>query len=190
MAKGKRIDKLSVYKIMLKMFECDNLTETSKELKIPITTVSTIYKRNKDKKEFVSLRKKQERNFVEKADSIINKATDLLESVKKKNSLFRRLRINGLRSIEDDLYEYRVRAKNAKTEDEAMYTLRQINTRLAILDDYIKYEDLDDSERDKYVDVINQFRDIREYLSTKKIYNRKNYGIWYDYDQLDKDTAE
>lgn len=79
MAKGKRIDKLSVYKIMLKMFECDNLTETSKELKIPITTVSTIYKRNKDKKEFVSLRKKQERNFVEKADSIINKATDLLE---------------------------------------------------------------------------------------------------------------
>jgi transcriptional regulator len=64
---------------MLKMFECDNLTETSKELKIPITTVSTIYKRNKDKKEFVSLRKKQERNFVEKADSIINKATDLLE---------------------------------------------------------------------------------------------------------------
>ena len=71
-----------------------------------------------------------------------------------------------------------------------MYTLRQINTRLAILDDYIKYEDLDDSERDKYVDVINQFRDIREYLSTKKIYNRKNYGIWYDYDQLDKDTAE
>ena len=121
---------------------------------------------------------------------LVEESTNLLEGVKKKNSLFRRLRINGLRSIEDDLYEYRVRAKNAKTEDEAMYTLRQINTRLAILDDYIKYEDLDDSERDKYVDVINQFRDIREYLSTKKIYNRKNYGIWYDYDQLDKDTAE
>ena len=121
---------------------------------------------------------------------LVEESTNLLEGVKKKNSLFRRLRVNGLRSIEDDLYEYRVRAKNAKTEDEAMYTLRQINTRLAILDDYIKYEDLDDSERERYVDVMNQFRDIREYLSTKKIYNRKNYGIWYDYDQLDKDTAE
>ena len=121
---------------------------------------------------------------------LVEESTNLLEGVKKKNSLFRRLRINGLRSIEDDLYEYRVRAKNAKTEDEAMYTLRQINTRLAILDDYIKYEDLDDSERERYIDVMNQFRDIREYLSTKKIYNRKNYGIWYDYDQLDKDTAE
>lgn len=101
MAKGKRIDKLSVYKIMLKMFECDNLTETSKELKIPITTVSTIYKRNKDKKEFVSLRKKQERNFVEKADSIINKATDLLE---------RRLNValenqNELEELIDTIYD-------------------------------------------------------------------------------------
>lgn len=101
MAKGKRIDKLSVYKIMLKMFECDNLTKTSKELKIPITTVSTIYKRNKDKKEFVSLRKKQERNFVEKADSIINKATDLLE---------RRLNValenqNELEELIDTIYD-------------------------------------------------------------------------------------
>lgn len=101
MAKGKRIDKLSVYKIMLKMFECDNLTETSKELKIPITTVSTIYKRNKDKKEFVSLRKKQERNFIEKADSIINKATDLLE---------RRLNValenqNELEELIDTIYD-------------------------------------------------------------------------------------
>lgn len=101
MAKGKRIDKLSVYKIMLKMFECDNLTETSKELKIPITTVSTIYKRNKEKKEFVSLRKKQERNFVEKADSIINKATDLLE---------RRLNValenqNELEELIDTIYD-------------------------------------------------------------------------------------
>lgn len=101
MAKGKRIDKLSVYKIMLKMFECDNLTETSNELKIPITTVSTIYKRNKDKKEFVSLRKKQERNFVEKADSIINKATDLLE---------RRLNValenqNELEELIDTIYD-------------------------------------------------------------------------------------
>ena len=118
---------------------------------------------------------------------IVQEATDLLESVKKKNSLFRRLKVNGLRSIEDDLYEFRMRAKAAKTEDDAMYTLRQINTRLAILDDYIRYENIDDDERQRYIDIMNQYREVREFLSTKKVYNRKNYGIWYDYDQLDAD---
>ena len=118
---------------------------------------------------------------------LVEEATDLLESAKKKNSLFRRLKVNGLRSIEDDLYEFRMRAKAAKTEDDAMYTLRQINTRLAILDDYIRYENIDDDERQRYIDIMNQYREIREFLSTKKVYNRKNYGIWYDYDQLDAD---
>ena len=116
---------------------------------------------------------------------IVQEATELLESAKRKNSLFRRLKVNGLRSIEDDVYEFRIRAKNAETEDEAMYTLRQINTRLAILDDYVMYEDLDDHERQKYIDIMNKFREIRDFLSKKKIYNKKSYGIWYDYDRLD-----
>ena len=121
---------------------------------------------------------------------VLGESTELMESVKRKNSLFKRLKVNGLRSIEDDLYEFRMRAKAAKTEDEAMYTLRQINARLAILDDYIRYEDIDEEERQKYVELIMQYKEVREYLSTKKVFNKKNYGIWFDYDQLDKDTAE
>lgn len=121
---------------------------------------------------------------------MIEESTQLMESVKRKNSLFKRLKVNGLRSIEDDLYEFRMRAKAAKTEDEAMYTLRQINARLAILDDYIRYEDIDEEERQKYVELMIQYKEVREYLSTKKVFNKKNYGIWFDYDQLDKDTVE
>ena len=121
---------------------------------------------------------------------VLGESTELMESVKRKNSLFKRLKVNGLGSIEDDLYEFRMRAKAAKTEDEAMYTLRQINARLAILDDYIRYEDIDEEERQKYVELIMQYKEVREYLSTKKVFNKKNYGIWFDYDQLDKDTAE
>ena len=121
---------------------------------------------------------------------VLGESTELMESVKRKNSSFKRLKVNGLRSIEDDLYEFRMRAKAAKTEDEAMYTLRQINARLAILDDYIRYEDIDEEERQKYVELIMQYKEVREYLSTKKVFNKKNYGIWFDYDQLDKDTAE
>lgn len=79
MPKGQKTDKLTTYKIMLKMFDCDNLSQTSKELKIPISTVDKIYKKNKEKKEFISLKKKQEKKFLDKANSIISKATDVLE---------------------------------------------------------------------------------------------------------------
>lgn len=103
MAKGKKLDKLSVYKIMLKMFECGNLTLTSKELNIPISTVDRIYKTNLNKKEFKALKEKTEEDFVKKADSIIIKATDLLE---------RRLDIalenqNELEELIDELYDTR-----------------------------------------------------------------------------------
>ena len=80
-----------------------------------------------------------------------------------------------------------MRAKNIETEDEAMYTLRQINTRLTILDDYVRYEDLDENEKEKYIEVMNHFREVRDFISKKKIYNRKNYGIWYSYNQLDSE---
>lgn len=103
MAKGKKLDKLSVYKIMLKMFECGNLTLTSKELNIPISTVDRIYKTNLNKKEFKALKEKTEEDFVKKANSIIIKATDLLE---------RRLDIalenqNELEELIDELYDAR-----------------------------------------------------------------------------------
>lgn len=103
MAKGKKLDKLSVYKIMLKMFECGNLTSTSKELNIPISTVDRIYKTNLNKKEFKVLKEKTEEDFVKKANSIIVKATDLLE---------RRLDValenqNELEELIDELYDAR-----------------------------------------------------------------------------------
>ena len=61
---------------------------------------------------------------------------------------------------------------------------------MVYIDDYIRYEDIDEEERQKYVELIMQYKEVREYLSTKKVFNKKNYGIWFDYDQLDKDTAE
>ena len=116
---------------------------------------------------------------------MVEEATYLSEAAKRKNSLFRRLKVNGLRSIEDDLYEYRVRVKNAETTDEAMYILRQINVRLTIIEDHIAYENLDEAEYAKYVDIANQYKELRDYLSKKKIYSKKNYSIWYDYDKFD-----
>ena len=77
--RGKKTDNETIYKIMVSVFSTNNFAETARQLKIPETTVEKIYKDNKDKEEFVKLCARKKDEFVEKADRIINKATELLE---------------------------------------------------------------------------------------------------------------
>ncbi len=101
-------------------------------------------------------------------------------------SFFSRLKKNGLRSIQDDLYEFRIRLKNCDDIDEAMYILHQINSRIAILEDYIDSEDISPVERDRWQRVIAEFIMLRAELSKKKLGNGRQYGIFVDYDKLDQ----
>lgn len=79
MAKGKKTDNETIYKIMISMFSTNNFAETAKQLNVPATTVEKIYKQNKDKDEFVELCAIKKDEFIETASRIINKATTLLE---------------------------------------------------------------------------------------------------------------
>ena len=109
-------------------------------------------------------------------------AAYIMEAVKKKG-LIGQIRLNGLKGIENDLYEFKIRIKNLETEDEAMYVLRQINARLTLLQDSL--DDMDDREYDRWYKVLEQYNTLREELANKPIWNRKRYGIWYDYNKLD-----
>lgn len=101
-------------------------------------------------------------------------------------SLFKSLKVNGLRAIEDALYEYTIRIKNCDTEEDAMYILRCINVRIGILEDYlVNTPNLSDTERKHWELVLKKYRDLREQLAQKKIVNKKQYGLFFDYDQLD-----
>lgn len=79
MAKGKKTDNETIYKIMVSMFSTNNFNETSRQLKVPVKTVEKIYKENKDKEEFTKLYMQKKEEFTETATRIINKATDLME---------------------------------------------------------------------------------------------------------------
>ena len=61
-------------------------------------------------------------------------------------SLFRSLKKNGLRGIENELYEYTMRVKNCTDADDAYLVMRGINNRLGVLEDYIYSEQLSDSD--------------------------------------------
>jgi len=79
MAKGKKTDNETIYKIMISMFSTNNFNETARQLNIPVKTVEKIYKENKEKEEFTKLCIQKKEEFTETATRIINKGTALME---------------------------------------------------------------------------------------------------------------
>lgn len=110
--------------------------------------------------------------------------SSLTESAKKRGSLVSQIKYSGLKSLEDDIYEYRMRIKNIETENEAIYVIRQINNRMGIISDYLETEDLSDSDRERFFKLYDKYDSLREELSKKSVYSRKMYGLFVDYNAL------
>lgn len=108
----------------------------------------------------------------------------LTESAKKKMSLASQIKYSGLKSLEDDVYEYRMRIKNVETENDAIYIIRQINNRMGIISDYLETEELSDLDRERFFKLYDKYDALREELSKKAVYNRKMYGLFVDYNAL------
>ena len=92
----------------------------------------------------------------------------------KVNSTMSRIKYKGIRSFEDDLYDYNLQVKNVQHEDEALELLHKINTRLNIIDDYVTSEKISENERKRWYALINKYNKLREVLSNKSVY-RNNY---------------
>lgn len=110
--------------------------------------------------------------------------TESAKNGKKKMSLAAQIKYNGLKSLEDDIYEYRMRIKNIETENDAIYTVRQINNRMGIISDYLENEELSDADRERFFKLYDKYDALREELSKKTIYSRKMYGLFVDYNAL------
>ena len=114
-------------------------------------------------------------NFLDKQNISLNET-----------SIFKSLKTSGLRAIENDYYEYAILVKSASDENEAMYALRGINTRINILTDYIyNTPGISDAERRHWESVVMQYQELRVKLTKKNIINKKSYGLWFDYSKLD-----
>ena len=63
--------------------------------------------------------------------------------------------------------------------------MRQINNRMAILDEFlIEHPELSEKDRQHWEDIFNKYQTLREDLSSKAVYNRKMYGLFVDYNAL------
>ena len=106
-------------------------------------------------------------------------------SVVNELSIFKNLKKNGLRGIENELYEYTMKVKNCTTAEDAYMIMRAINSRLGILEDYLLNDEMSDYDRKHWEYVAQQYRDLRAKLANKK-FKEKQYGLFFDYSKLDK----
>jgi hypothetical protein len=119
---------------------------------------------------------------------MLTESAYIMEEVlnEKKLSMFKSIKLNGLRGIEDQLYEYKVRIRTCETEEDALYILRCINANLAIMEDYImNTPNLSDAERERWQADIDEYRRLRYELGRKN-FKKFNYGFSIDYSQFDK----
>ena len=80
--------------------------------------------------------------------------------------------------------EYTMRIKNIEDENDALLLMRQLNNRIAILEDYIAQEELDERSYQKWNKVLEKYYSLRETLTKKTIYKQKMYGLFADYNVL------
>jgi hypothetical protein len=113
MAKGKKTDNETIYKIMISMFSTNNFSETGRQLGIATTTVEKIYKDNKDKPEFVKLCNEKKEEFTDKANRLIDKALKRLEEALDNKE--DKIPVNNLSTVIGTLYDKRALAKGEST---------------------------------------------------------------------------
>ena len=77
-----------------------------------------------------------------------------------------------------------MRIKNIEDENDALLLMRQLNNRIAILEDYIAQEELDERVYQKWNKVLEKYYSLRESLTKKTIYTQHMYGLFADYNVL------
>lgn len=112
--------------------------------------------------------------------------TESASDKKKKMSLANQIKYSGLRSLEEDIFEYNMRIKNIENENEAILLMRQLSSRMEILDDYLRTEELSDTDRDRWQKVFDKYEKLRDDLSKKTVYKQKMYGLFVDYNALQR----
>lgn len=88
------------------------------------------------------------------------------------------MKMKGMRQLEDDLYEYALRVKNVDEQEEALSILRELNSKMSIIEDYIYNENLSEQEKKKWFALLDRYIKVRDDLSKKTTYDEKYYGLF------------
>ena len=128
------------------------------------------------------------RRIVRIDDHVLIEGTNDSGLVNKIKSRMRKMRYDTMRSLEDDFYELNMRIRNVEDEDDALYLMRQLNTRISLIEDYVNSEDLSPTEAKRWNESLEKFKRIRDDLSSTLVYKGKSYGLFIPYLDIKPDN--
>ena len=117
-------------------------------------------------------------------DDVLIETTYIVNEALAKNDFLKDFRTKGMRSIEDELYEFSMRARNIDEEDEALLLIRQLNSRISIIDEYISTSNLSEKERDRWYTLLDKYKKLRYEFANKTTYSNKQYGLFVQYPEI------
>lgn len=121
-------------------------------------------------------------NIMNRADFSEGFVDDIRARFSKK---FNDFKIKGIRSIKNDVYELNVRLRTAETIEDLMYIIRQCNSDVAIIQDYLT-EEIPEEERKSCLDTLSELYDIRERAAKDKtVRDRYSSAIQIVYPSMD-----
>jgi hypothetical protein len=134
---------------------------------------------------------KLEQREIVYASDILNR-TDLgfnegfIEDIRARFSKkFNDFKVKGIRSIKNDIYELNLRLRTAESAEDLMYIIRQVNTDVTILQDYMT-EDLDEADRQSVLNALEELYDIRQRAAKEQVVrDRYDSAIQVIYPNMD-----
>ena len=99
-------------------------------------------------------------NIISRSDLGFNEG--FIDDIKSRFSKkFNDFKVKGIRAMRNDIYELNLRLRTAESAEDLMYIIRQVNTDVTILQDYLT-EDLSDDERKAVLSALEELYDIRQ----------------------------
>lgn len=99
-------------------------------------------------------------NILNRSDLGVNEG--FVEDIRARFSKkFNDFKAKGIRSMKNDIYELNLRLRTAESTEDLMYIIRQVNTDVAILQDYLA-ENITEEERQSIINTLAELYDIRQ----------------------------
>ena len=95
-----------------------------------------------------------------------------------------KFKYNTMKQFDEDYFEIAMRCKNVEEEEDALYLMRKINTRVSIIDDYINTEKVSPEDFKKWSKLLEKYKDLRDDLLKSTVYKGKQYGIFVNYPDI------
>lgn len=95
-----------------------------------------------------------------------------------------RFKYDIMKKYENNYYELALRMKSANLEEDALRLLREINSRISVLEEFLEGSELTDYDRKRFTLLYDKYIDLREALSKKNIVKDRYIGLWVEYPEL------